>query len=73
METLQRCLLTLEPLLSIKSKEDGKMIDEKLLMEIKENLFSIQNQLRDEQERNNEKYEDQEIAKVIAQRKKAGI
>lgn len=49
------------------------MIDEKLLMEIKENLFSIQNQLRDEQERNNEKYEDQEIAKVIAQRKKAGL
>ena len=40
-KTLTRCLDLLEPVLSMKSADDGKMINQTLLMEIKEHLYSI--------------------------------
>ena len=40
-KSLTKCLDLLEPVLSIKSSVDGKMINQPLLMEIKEHLYSI--------------------------------
>lgn len=41
---LEKTLKYLEPVLSLKSSKDGKMLDEKFLLEMKENLFSMQHQ-----------------------------
>ena len=45
---LQEVICLLEPILGIKSSGDGKAVDQRMLNEIKENLYSIQSNEKDQ-------------------------
>ena len=49
-QLLQKVVSMLEPVLGIKSRVDGKAIDERMLCEIKENLYSVESNEKDLQE-----------------------